>query len=95
VLYEAAVTFALTGRLHRQGEVWRELGAVIQAKPRLCAVEWKQIVLVREIVSVEPALMFVTAFLTAAFTHMDLGQGKLRDSGGSAGRCAIHRQAGE
>jgi hypothetical protein len=95
VLYDAAVTFALRCRLHRQGEVWREISTVIQAKARLSAVKWKQIVLVQEFVSVEQAFEFVTTFLTAACTHMDLGQGKLSDSGGSTGRCAIHTQAGE
>jgi hypothetical protein len=44
-----------------QEEVWREIRKVIQAKARVCAAEWKRMVLRREFLTREEALTFVAA----------------------------------
>jgi hypothetical protein len=55
-----------TGAAEAQEEVWREIRKVIQAKARVCEVEWKRMVLLREFLTKEEALTFVAAFLEAA-----------------------------
>jgi hypothetical protein len=45
--------------------VWREIRKVIQAKARVCAVEWKRMALLREFLTREEALTFVAAMVEA------------------------------